>query len=105
MAQHPEEIIDLAARFTWDNGRGETQCSRTYLERREFQRLAFGRAAEARLLGKEELAADYEAQGRRLALELEDLRRAGHVGASRFFHAEGFRVFCVNTEPGDLKLV
>lgn len=99
-----DQII-LDSWFTWDNGRGETRCSADYLERRNFQRIALGRAAEARLLGKMEAALGFEKQAYRLGEEMDEMQQFGHVGESRVFHPDGIRVICVNTRAQDLKLV
>lgn len=97
--------VSLDARFSWDNGRGETQCSSVYLERRNFHRMAAGRAAEARLLGKIELAASFEEQARRLGREMEELQKVGHVGASKNFHQGEFRAAFDSARFEDLKIV
>ena len=93
------------AKFSWDNGRGETACTATYLERRNFQRMAVGRGAEARLLGKIELAHSFEEQARRLAREMEELQKAGHVGESKHFHQGEFREVFGQVKVEDLKIL
>lgn len=95
----------LDSRFSWDNGKGETICSSIYLEKRNFQRMALGRAAEARLLGKPELATTFEEQARRLSQEMESLQKAGHVGESRQFQQGEFRAAFDAAKASDLKLL
>lgn len=97
--------IVLDSRFVWDNGRGETECSAVYLERRNFHRMAVGRAAEARLLGKVEVAASFEEQARRLAGEMDALQKAGHVGASKPFDKGEFRAVFDTMKLKDLRIL
>lgn len=97
--------IEHDARFTWDDGQGETRCSAAYLERRNFQRVALGRAAEARLLGKLESAQTFEEQARRLSFELAALKKAGHVGATTMFPQGEFRAAFAHATIGDLRVV
>ncbi|CAN5425494.1 hypothetical protein BH10PSE17_BH10PSE17_14270 [soil metagenome] len=75
-------VVAQTACFVWDDGSGQTWCSMAYLELREFERIACGRASEARLNGDDALAHGYDLKARELALQMTGLRTAGHVGRS-----------------------
>jgi hypothetical protein len=86
---HAQPIHD--ARFTWDDGLGESNCSSLYLETRMFQRVAAGKAAEARLQRQYQIAAEYDTKARNLSLRLDALRKAGHIGRLNEFRGGEFR--------------
>ena len=82
------EQIQHTAKFVWDDGHGETSCSADYFETRCLQRVALGKAAEARLANNESVAADFEAKARSHALRLDEMRRSGHIGPNVRYRPE-----------------
>lgn len=95
----------LSAKFVWDDGTGQTWCSPLYLETRNFQRVALGRAAEARLDQDTALADDFDQKVQKLARQLTELRQAGHVGHSEPRSTSAFCETFAKVEPSALKLV
>ncbi len=94
----------LSAKFVWDDGTGQTWCSPLYLETRNFQRVAVGRAAEARLNLDAALADDFDEKAQKLARQLTELRKAGHVGGSEPRSISAFRETFAKVEPSALTL-
>ncbi|CAN5447947.1 hypothetical protein BH09PSE6_BH09PSE6_29020 [soil metagenome] len=80
----------LSTHFVWDDGSGQTSCSALYFETRNFQRVAVGRAVEARINGDDSLAASYDLKAHQLARELTSLREARHVGRSELRNKSSF---------------
>jgi hypothetical protein len=79
------------AKFAWDDGQGESTCSSMYLETRCLQRVAAGKAAEARLQRQYQLAAEFDTKARNLAMRLDELRKTGHLGRVSEFRGSEFR--------------
>jgi hypothetical protein len=94
----------LSAKFVWDDGTGQTWCSPLYLETRNFQRVAVGRAAEARLNQNAALADDFDLKAHKLARQLTELREAGHVGRSEPRATSAFRETFAKVDPATLTL-
>ncbi|WP_028310018.1 hypothetical protein [Derxia gummosa] len=72
-------------KFVWDDGRGETWCTREYVETRYLHRIALGRAAEARLGGQNDVAEEFEHKARGLSRTLQRLRDQGHLGRNEAY--------------------
>ncbi|CAN5138170.1 hypothetical protein BH10PSE17_BH10PSE17_24370 [soil metagenome] len=94
----------LSTQFIWDDGSGQTSCSALYLETRNFQRVAVGRAAEARINGDVALAESYDLKAHRLARDLTALRETGHVGRSELRKKSNFSETFAKVTSANLSL-
>lgn len=97
--------MDYDAKFVWDDGQGETTCTSDYFETRCFQRVALGKAAEARLNKDERTAVDYEAKARSFASRLDDMRRAGHIGKNTRYSEGEFRERFKNVTSATMSVI
>lgn len=97
--------LDYNAKFVWDDGQGETTCTSDYFEARCFQRVALGKAAEARLAKDERGAVEYESKARAFALRLDDMRRAGHIGKNTRYTESEFRERFKNTTANTMSII
>ncbi len=97
--------LNYDAKFVWDDGQGETTCTADYFETRCFQRVALGKAAEARLHKDERTAVEYESKARAYAMRLDEMRRAGHIGKNMRYTESEFREQFKNSTAGTMAVL